>query len=97
MRHGLWLKNKRQLHLLWAFDGQLIRGVQARHFKAMMKDAGHFNQIKKLRISDKDLVPFTAAYDVRNAVVPSKRSNICSLVFLLQTALAQLKESYRPH
>lgn len=43
-----------------------MRGGQARHFKTMMKDAGHFDQIKKLRIADKDLVPFTVAYDVRN-------------------------------
>lgn len=32
----------------------------------MMKDTGHFDQIKRLRIPDKELVPFTAAYDVRN-------------------------------
>ena len=40
--------------------------IQARHFKSMMKGAGHFDQIKRLRISDKDLVPFIATYDVRN-------------------------------
>ena len=38
----------------------------------MMKDAGHFDQIKRLRISDKDLVPFSAAYDVRNHMEPFK-------------------------
>jgi len=32
----------------------------------MMKDAGHYDQIKRLRVSDKDLIPFSAAYDVRN-------------------------------
>jgi hypothetical protein len=31
----------------------------------MMKDAGHFDQIKRLRILGEDLVPLAAAYDVR--------------------------------
>lgn len=47
----------------------------------MMKDAGHFNQVKRLRVSDKDLVSFSAAYDVRNLVEPFKCPNNCSLVF----------------
>ena len=34
----------------------------------MMKDAGHFDQIQRLRILDKDLVPFVAAYDVRELI-----------------------------
>jgi len=54
--------------------------MQARHFKTMMKDAGHFDQIKRLRISDKDLVPFTAAYDVRN-LAKSFSVIMCSLIF----------------
>ena len=63
----------------------------------MMKEAGHFDQLKKLRVSDKDLVPFTAAYDVRNLV---QSFETCSIFFTyppLQTALSRLKESYRPH
>ena len=47
----------------------------------MMKDTGHFDQIKRLRLSDKDLVAFIPAYDVRNLVQPFKRSNNYSLVF----------------
>lgn len=31
-----------------------------------MKDAGHLDQIRRLRISDKDLDPLAAAYDVRD-------------------------------
>jgi len=34
----------------------------------MMRDAGHYDQIKRLRVSDKDLVPLSAAYDVRNLI-----------------------------
>ena len=45
----------------------------------MMKEASHFDQVKRLRISDKELVPFTAAYDVRNLVKLSNHSNTCSL------------------
>lgn len=41
----------------------LVEEQEARHFKAMMKDAGHLDQIRRLRISDKDLDPLTAAYD----------------------------------
>jgi hypothetical protein len=47
----------------------------------MMKDAGHFDQIKRLRPSDKDLVAFTPAYDVRNLVEPFKRPNNYSPIF----------------
>lgn len=47
----------------------------------MMKDAGHFDQIKRLRLSDKDLVALTPAYDVRNLVEPFKRSKNYSLIF----------------
>ena len=96
VRHGLWLKNKRQVHPTRRFDALLIRDCQARHFKSMMKEAGHLDQIKRLRISDKDLVPFTAAYDVSNLV----QSLGCPGPFTYpssQTALSQLKESYRPH
>jgi len=46
----------------------------------MMKEAGHFDQLKKLRVSDKDLIPFTTAYDVRNLVQSFTTSNICSLI-----------------
>ena len=55
-------------------------GVQARHFKSMMKEAGHFDQLKKLRISDKDLIPFTPAYDVRTLVQSFETCNICSCI-----------------
>ena len=47
----------------------------------MMKEAGHFDQLKKLRISDKDLVPFTAAYDVR-AIVQSVETTIFAHISL---------------
>ena len=46
-----------------------------------MKDAGHFDQIKRLRVSDKDLVPFSTAYDVRNLAAPFKCSNDRPLIF----------------
>jgi len=42
----------------------------------MMKEASHFDQLKKLRISDKDLVPFTATYDVGAIVQSVKTYNI---------------------
>lgn len=42
--------------------------VQARHFKTMMKDAGHLDRLGRMRISDEDLVPLTPAYDVRGLV-----------------------------
>ncbi|KAF9649855.1 DEAD-domain-containing protein [Thelephora ganbajun] len=42
----------------------LVEEQEARYFKTMMKDAGHFHHVKKLRISDKELFPFTAAYDI---------------------------------
>lgn len=47
----------------------------------MMKDAGHFDQIKRLRISEKDLVSFTPAYDVCNLAELSRCSNSCPLIF----------------
>lgn len=62
----------------------------------MMKEAGHLDQLKKLRISDKDLAPFTTAYDVRNR--PIVRGVKYLFTYLSpQSALSRLKESYRSH
>jgi hypothetical protein len=47
----------------------------------MMKDAGHFDQIRRLRVSDKDLSPFTAAYDVRKLVGSSHNSGVCAYIY----------------
>jgi len=48
----------------------------------MMRDAGHFDQIKRLRIAENDLVPFTAAYDVRDL-----QSDVLRTVKILMFAL----------
>ena len=59
----------------------LVEEQEARHFKTMMKDAGHFSQLKRLRILDKDLVPFAAAYDVRELVKSFHCTDVCMIVF----------------
>jgi ATP-dependent RNA helicase DDX51/DBP6 len=40
--------------------------LQARYFKQMLREAGHLEQVKRLRISDDDLAPLTPHYEVRN-------------------------------
>jgi ATP-dependent RNA helicase DDX51/DBP6 len=40
--------------------------IQARYFKQMLKEAGHLEKVKRLRISDEDLAPLTPPYEVRN-------------------------------
>lgn len=62
----------------------------------MMRDAGHFDQIKKLRILDKDLVHLADAYDVRTVVASFHRTDLRDHLSF-QTALTKLKESYQPH
>lgn len=47
----------------------------------MMKDAGHFDQIRRLRILDGDLVPFVAAYDVREVVKLFHCTDVCMATF----------------
>ena len=44
----------------------LIPRIQARYFKQMLKEAGRLEKVKRLRISDEDLVPLTPHYEVRN-------------------------------
>lgn len=66
------------------FDCELIRSTQARHFKSMMKETGHLDKVKKLRISDKDLARFAAAYDVRNLVESLHSVGTYSLTFHLR-------------
>ena len=62
----------------------------------MMKDAGHFDQIKRLRISDKDLAPLTAAYDVRTVVEPLECSDIYSLIFYFRPRFPNSKSPIDP-
>lgn len=47
----------------------------------MMKDAGHFDQIKRLRVLDKDLVPFASSYDVRALAESSHRADVYMIIF----------------
>ncbi|KAF9046894.1 P-loop containing nucleoside triphosphate hydrolase protein [Hymenopellis radicata] len=41
----------------------LVEEQEARYFKNMLKDAGHLEQVKKLRVSDKELVSFIPHYE----------------------------------
>ena len=40
--------------------------TQARYFKQMLKEAGHLEKVKRLRVSDEDLAPLTQHYEVKN-------------------------------
>lgn len=38
--------------------------AQARYFKNMLKEGGHLEKVKHMRVSDKDVSPFHAIYEV---------------------------------
>ncbi|CAA7267090.1 unnamed protein product [Cyclocybe aegerita] len=42
----------------------LVEEQEARYFKQMLKEADHLDQVKRLRISEKDLAPLTGHYEV---------------------------------
>jgi ATP-dependent RNA helicase DDX51/DBP6 len=44
----------------------LMPRMQARYFKQMLKEAGHLEKVKRLRISDEELAPLAPQYEVRN-------------------------------
>jgi len=37
---------------------------QARYFKQMLKEADHLDEVKRLRLSEKDLAPLVLHYEV---------------------------------
>ncbi|KAI0087292.1 P-loop containing nucleoside triphosphate hydrolase protein [Irpex rosettiformis] len=41
----------------------LVEDQEARHFKSMMREAGHLDTIKRMRVHEKDLSPLTPHYE----------------------------------
>ena len=68
----------------------LIPRTQARYFKQMLKEAGHLEKVKRLRISDEDLAPLTPHYEVRILNIVE----IAVYDIRTQVALNKLKEFY---
>jgi len=56
----------------------------------MLKEAGHLEKVKRLRISDEDLAPLTPHYEVRNLNIV----NVTVFDIWTQVALNKLKEFY---
>lgn len=52
------------LSLAWAGCGTDKKRNQARYFKQMLKEAGHLESVKRVRVSEKDLAPFLPHYEV---------------------------------
>ena len=70
-------------------------GSQARYFKAMLKDADHLDQMKRLRVSEADVAPLKSAYEVgEQAYDLTVRSRPGADTVPPQAALGRLKEEY---
>jgi hypothetical protein len=57
----------------------------------MLKDADHWEQVKRVRVSDKALAPMASSYEVCR---PLSVSDLGSFLLFSKTALARLKEAY---
>jgi len=61
---GHWSKNRRWADEVTTIRFHLCLSYQARYFKNMLREANHFEQVKQLRIGEKDVAALVPAYEV---------------------------------
>lgn len=61
---GHWLNNKRYGFICPSCSMFSLSISQARYFKAMLKAAGHLENVKRQRVSENDLLPWQPYYEV---------------------------------